>query len=73
MSTGPQASLLLNSSLLFVCFGLYHPGMVWERACSGIVHHSLCGQENPTLRGEERLPSGPEERRPGPFYILVHT
>lgn len=71
-NTGPRASLLLNSSLVFVRFCLCHLGTVWERAWSRTVHHSLCGQDHPTLKEEQRLPSRPEKRCPGPFYVLVH-
>jgi len=69
MNTGPQASLLLWSYLLFVCFGLCHPVMVWK----SIVHRSLHEQHHPTLLEEERLPSGPDKRHSGPFYVLVYV
>lgn len=67
-STRPWTSLLLGSSLLFFWFGLCYPGTVWKNARSGIVHHSLCGPDHPTQRGEERLSSGLEKRHSCPFF-----
>lgn len=74
-SSGPWTSLLLNSSLpfFFPVFGLCYPDTVREKAGSGIAHHSLCGPDHPTLRGEETIPSGPEKRHPCPSFILVHV